>query len=116
MIDDQTTEAIGTIPTPDDHVREVRPCTVTGCIEGEHIWFDDEKDEICCCLTITSDAFLVEGLRDDSTGLWAAHSPHPEFGKLEGSDGLVAAEAFALAYRAVHEHCEQLNQLERSTP
>lgn len=109
-------EAIGTIPTPEDRVREIRVCDVVGCIEGPHEFIDGQKDELCCCISISEEAFLIEGIRDDATGLWAAYCPHPDFGKLEGPDGLVAAETFALAYRAVNQHCEQLNQLERSAP
>ncbi|QAB17510.1 XRE family transcriptional regulator [Leucobacter muris] len=104
-----------------DPTFESRTCDVPGCVDGEHRYCDGQKDDLCFALGIgDSDSkphiWYVAGYRDEASGHWAAFADPPEFSELAGATGLAAIERFATAFRTVQQHCDNLNQLERSTP
>ncbi|UOQ56052.1 helix-turn-helix transcriptional regulator [Leucobacter allii] len=99
--------------------RDSRPCDINVCLDDEHPYVDGEMDADHCAIRIGSnppynEAFLVQGTFTEESGLWEAFA-NVDLDEIQGVEGLVAAERFLLAYRTVHEHCEHLNQLERST-
>lgn len=100
--------------------RETRECLTPACLSAEHEYVDGVMDDECRSLAIGSDPpfneqFYVVACLDEETDTWEAFA-NVDLDEVSGVDGLVAVERLALAYRAVHQHCEQLNQLERSTP
>jgi len=108
-----SSDAPQNLPAGHERAWETRPCTVRGCVDGQHQYCDGEKDDMCFSIGIghgeNHEHFWVAGYRDEQTGLWAAFSEDVDLGTLDGAEGLVMVEKLALAYRAVHEHCEALN-------